>query len=67
MKAAGLDNYTLQNLRQTTNTLIQDEGHSQAAAMQVMEHTTPRVNQNHYTGTLKKQQRAVFDSMPSVG
>ncbi|MFC1782295.1 tyrosine-type recombinase/integrase [Planctomycetota bacterium] len=67
VSAAGLDHYTLQNLRQTTNTLIQDEGHSQAAAMQVLGHTTQRVNRNHYTGTLKRQQRIVVDSLPSVG
>ena len=63
MKAAGLDDYTLQNLRQTTNTLIQEEGHSQAA---VLGHIKQRVNQNHYAGALKRQ-RTVIDSLPSLG
>ena len=67
VEEAGLDHCTIQDLRKTCNTAMQDSGVSQEAAMQVLGHSTPEVNRNHYTGVLTKQQRAAVDSLPSIG
>jgi integrase len=64
---AGLGRCGLQNLRATCNTRMQDAGVPQTAAMQVLGHTTPQVNQRHYTGRLTRQQRAAVDALPSIG
>jgi len=64
---AKLDHYTPHDLRRTCNTLMQDESNPREAAMQVLGHSTPRVNQEYYTGMLKKQQRTAIDSLPSIG
>lgn len=67
VKKAGIEECTLQNIRATCNTTLQDHGVSREAAMQVLGHSTPNVNLKHYTGTLKKQQRIVVNSLPSIG
>ncbi len=67
VKKAGIAHCTLQDLRATCNTVIQDSGMSREAAMQILGHSTASVNKNHYTGTLKKQQRIIVDSLPSIG
>ena len=67
VEKAGLDHCTIQSLRATCNTVMKDAGVSQEAAMQVLGHSTPQVNRNHYTGTLSKQQRVAVDALPSIG
>ncbi len=37
------------------------------AAMQVLGHSTAKVNLKHYTGILTKLQRAAANSLPSIG
>ena len=67
VEQAGLDHYTLHCLRKTCNTQMLDSGISQEAAMQVLGHSTPEVNRQHYTGTLTRQQRVAVDALPSIG
>ncbi len=67
VEQATLDHCTLHDLRKTCNTKMLDHGISQAVAMQVLGHSTAAVNQQHYTGTLTKQQRAAVDALPSIG
>jgi len=66
-REAKLDHCTLHDLRKTCNTIMLDSGLSQEAAMQVLDHLTPEVNRQHYTGTLTKQQRAAVNALPSIG
>ena len=67
VEQARLDHCTLHDLRKTCNTQMLDHGISQAVAMQVSGHSTAAVNQQHYTETLAKQQRAAVDVLPSIG
>ena len=67
VKEAGLDYCTLHDLRRTCNTVMQDAGVSQQVAMEVLGHTTAKVNREHYTGALLKQQRFAVDAIPSAG
>jgi len=46
---------------------MQDAGVSQQVAMQVLGHTTAKVNREHYTGALLQQQRFAVDAIPSAG
>jgi len=63
----GLDHCTLHDLRKTCNTLMKDNGTSMEAAMQVLGHSTAKVNRQHYTGVLTKLQEAAVNSLPSIG
>ena len=67
LKAAGLDHFTLHDLRKTCNTLMKENGVPAEAAMQILGHSTAAVNQRYYTGILTEQQRNAIDSLPSVG
>jgi len=67
VRAAGLDPCTLHDLRKTCNTIMQDAGVSQEAAMQVLGHTSAQVNRDHYTGILVEQQRKAINALPSIG
>lgn len=64
---AGLDHCTLHDLRKTCNTLMKENGVSLEAAMQVLGHSTIKVNQQCYTGILTRQQKAAVNSLPSIG
>jgi integrase len=67
LRRAGLDHFTLHDLRKTCNTLMKENGVPEEAAMQILGHATTTVNQRYYTGTLIEQQRKAIDSLPSVG
>ena len=67
VEEAKLDRCTLHDLRKTCNTVMLDSGVPQEAAMQVLGHSTPEVNRQHYTGRLAKQQRAAVNALPSIG
>jgi len=66
-RIAKIDHCGLHDLRKTCNTIMKDAGVSQEAAMQVLGHTTARVNNDFYTGELTKQQRSAVDAIPSIG
>ncbi|NOR66287.1 MAG: tyrosine-type recombinase/integrase, partial [Woeseiaceae bacterium] len=63
----GLPRCTLHDFRKTCNTLMKESGTSLEAAMQVLGHSTVKVNQQCYTGALTRQQRAAVKSLPSIG
>jgi integrase len=63
----GLEHCTLHDFRKTCNTVMKENGVSLEAAMQVLGHSTIKVNQQCYTGVLTKQQKAAVNSLPSIG
>jgi integrase len=68
VEEAGIDHCTLHDLRRTCNTVMQDDGGiEEAVRLQILGQTSAQVNRDHYTGPLKKQQRAAIDSLPSMG
>ena len=64
---AGLDHFTIHDLRKTCNTLMKEMGVSIETAMQILGHSTESVNQRYYTGVLTEQQRRAINSILSVG
>jgi len=62
-----ISGFSLHDLRKTCNTLMKNAGVSPEAAMQILGHSTFRVNQQHYTGVLTKLQESAINSIPSVG
>ena len=52
VEEAGLDHCSIHDLRKTCNTLMKDAGVPPEAAMQVLGHTTAKINRVHYTGPL---------------
>lgn len=67
VSSVGLSSFSLHDLRKTCNTLMKNAGISPEAAMQILGHTTFKVNQRHYTGVLTAQQERAINSLPSVG
>ena len=67
VKSAGLSYCTLHDLRKTCNTMMKNAGVSAEVAMQILGHSTFKVNQKYYTGVLTDQQKHAINSIPSVG
>ena len=66
-KQVGLQGCTLHDFRKTCNTVMKENGTSIEAAMQVLGHSTVKVNQQCYTGALTELQRDAVNSLPSIG
>ncbi len=67
VKIAKIDHCSIHDLRRTVNTVLLDGGFSREVTVQLLGQKSAQVNQDYYTGMLKKQQRTAVDSLPSVG
>jgi len=64
-KQVKIDHATLQGLRATCSTRLQDAGVSQVTAAQILGHGL-EVNSKHYLGLLTDQQRRAVEALPSL-
>jgi len=64
---AGICSANFHDLRKTCNTFMKENGVPIEVAMQILGHSTMKVNQEYYTGVLTEQQRIAINSLPSIG
>lgn len=64
---AGICSAHFHDLRKTCNTIMKENSVPIEVAMQILGHSTIKVNQEYYTGVLTEQQRIAINSLPSIG